>query len=54
MVVPPCNTLSRLANCRIGRFTEELDGDQVMWGNVFERPIRDSLPWGTSIATKFM
>lgn len=37
-----------------GRFKDEVDGDQVMWGNVFEKPIRDSLPWGTSIATKFM
>jgi hypothetical protein len=31
-----------------------VNGDDLVFGNVFERPIRDSLPWGTSIATKFM
>ncbi|ODN97946.1 hypothetical protein I350_07583 [Cryptococcus amylolentus CBS 6273] len=37
-----------------GRFREEVGGDEVVFGNVFEKPIRDSLPWGTSVATKFM
>ena len=38
----------------IGKFLEDVDADQVLWGNVFEHPIRDNLPWGTAIATKFM
>ena len=38
----------------IGKFLEDVDADQVLWGNVFEHPIRDHLPWGTAIATKFM
>ncbi|KAL7416809.1 hypothetical protein BDY24DRAFT_378323 [Mrakia frigida] len=37
-----------------GRFLEEIDGDDLVFGNVFENPIRDSLPWGTSVAVKFM
>ncbi|KAK8864711.1 hypothetical protein IAR55_001965 [Kwoniella newhampshirensis] len=37
-----------------GHFLKDVGGDEVVFGNVFERPIRDSLPWGTSIATKFM
>lgn len=37
-----------------GRYLDNPDGNDVLFGNVFERPIRDSLPWGTSIATKFM
>jgi hypothetical protein len=37
-----------------GKFLEDVDADQVLWGNVFEHPIRDNLPWGTAIATKFM
>jgi len=37
-----------------GKFLEDVDADQVLWGNVFEHPIRDHLPWGTAIATKFM
>lgn len=31
-----------------------MNGDDLVFGNVFERPIRKSLPWGTGIATKFM
>ncbi|WVQ77874.1 hypothetical protein IAR50_007576 [Cryptococcus sp. DSM 104548] len=37
-----------------GRFKKEVNGDEVVFGNVFEKPIKDSLPWGTSVATKFM
>ncbi|KAL7423607.1 hypothetical protein Q5752_001188 [Cryptotrichosporon argae] len=37
-----------------GRFLDEVDADDVLFGNVFESPVRDHLPWGTSIATKFM
>ncbi|TXT09029.1 hypothetical protein VHUM_02503 [Vanrija humicola] len=37
-----------------GRYLDNPSGDDVLFGNVFEHPVRDSLPWGTSIATKFM
>lgn len=37
-----------------GKFLEDLTADEVVFGNTFERPIKDSLPWGTSVATKFM
>ncbi|KLT38961.1 DUF1769-domain-containing protein [Cutaneotrichosporon oleaginosum] len=37
-----------------GKYLDGVNGDDLVFGNVFERPIRDSLPWGTSIATKFM
>ena len=37
-----------------GKFLEDLTADEVVCGNTFERPIKDSLPWGTSVATKFM
>ncbi|WVQ99751.1 hypothetical protein IAU59_006893 [Kwoniella sp. CBS 9459] len=37
-----------------GKFKQEFNADDVLFGNVFEKPIRDNLPWGTSIATKFM
>ena len=37
-----------------GRFLDGPNADEVVFGNVFEKPIRDSLPWGTSVATKFM
>ncbi|BEJ14895.1 hypothetical protein CspHIS471_0406620 [Cutaneotrichosporon sp. HIS471] len=37
-----------------GRYLDNVGGDDLVFGNVFERPIRDSLPWGTSIATRFM
>lgn len=38
----------------IGNFLEDLTADEVVFGNTFERSIKDSLPWGTSVATKFM
>ena len=59
----PSSSLSRGPTCKIGevvgrlmigKFLEDVDADQVLWGNVFEHPIRDNLPWGTAIATKFM
>ncbi len=37
-----------------GRFKNEVEVDDVMFGNVFEKPIKDSLPWGTAVAVKFM
>ncbi|OCF31969.1 hypothetical protein I317_03113 [Kwoniella heveanensis CBS 569] len=37
-----------------GKFKDDFNADEVLFGNVFEKPIRDNLPWGTSIATKFM
>ena len=37
-----------------GRFLNGPNADQVVFGNVFEKPIRDSLPWGTAVAMKFM
>ena len=37
-----------------GKFLDDPTADEVVFGNVFERPIRDSLPWGTSVAVKFM
>ncbi|XAO27376.1 hypothetical protein I312_106229 [Cryptococcus bacillisporus CA1280] len=37
-----------------GKFLEDLTADEVVFGNTFERSIKDSLPWGTSVATKFM
>lgn len=37
-----------------GHFLDSPTADEVVFGNVFEQPIRDSLPWGTAIATKFM
>ncbi|WVR06751.1 hypothetical protein IAU60_003786 [Kwoniella sp. DSM 27419] len=37
-----------------GKFKKDLSAEEVVFGNVFEKPIRDNLPWGTSIATKFM
>jgi hypothetical protein len=37
-----------------GKYLDDPTADDVVFGNVFERPIRDSLPWGTSVAVKFM
>ena len=38
----------------IGRFLDEVDTDELVFGNLFQKPIRDQLPWGTSIAIKAM
>ncbi|KAH9441529.1 hypothetical protein MJO28_002680 [Puccinia striiformis f. sp. tritici] len=35
-----------------GRFLQETNADDCMWGNSFDRPIRDRLPYGTSVALK--
>ncbi|PWN98612.1 DUF1769-domain-containing protein [Tilletiopsis washingtonensis] len=35
-----------------GRFLKEVSADDLVWGNQFEKPIRDRLPWGTSTALK--
>ncbi|KAJ9111561.1 hypothetical protein QFC20_002535 [Naganishia adeliensis] len=37
-----------------GRFLKPTSADDILFGNVFEKPIRNSLPWGTSIAMKFI
>lgn len=37
-----------------GRFLDEIDADELVFGNLFQKPIRDQLPWGTSIAIKAM
>lgn len=37
-----------------GRFLKPTSADDIMFGNVFEKPIRDSLPWGTAIAMRFI
>ena len=33
-----------------GRFKNDVDVDDVEFGNLFDEPIRDRLPWGTSAA----
>ncbi|KAA1108787.1 hypothetical protein PGT21_025629 [Puccinia graminis f. sp. tritici] len=35
-----------------GRFLQPTNADDCMWGNSFDRPIRDRLPYGTSVALK--
>lgn len=35
-----------------GRFKKPVSGDALVFGNQFEKPIRDRLPWGTSVALK--
>ncbi|WAR53014.1 hypothetical protein PtB15_2B442 [Puccinia triticina] len=35
-----------------GRFLQPTTADDCMWGNSFDRPIRDRLPYGTSVALK--
>lgn len=37
-----------------GRFLDEIDADELVFGNLFQKPIKDRLPWGTSIAIKAM
>ncbi|KAJ9095829.1 hypothetical protein QFC19_007445 [Naganishia cerealis] len=37
-----------------GRFLKPTSADDILFGNVFEKPIRASLPWGTSIAMRFI
>ena len=37
-----------------GTFLDTMDMDEVMFGNVFEKPIRNSLPWGTAVGVKFI
>jgi len=37
-----------------GRFLQDESLDEVVFGNIFERPIRDQLPYGTSLAIKFV
>jgi len=37
-----------------GRFKKEVNADDVLYGNVFEKPIRDHLPYGTAAALKFV
>ena len=35
-----------------GRFLKEYSADELLFGNVFDRPLK--LPWGFSAALKFM
>jgi len=35
-----------------GRFLQPTTADDCMWGNRFDRPIRNRLPYGTSVALK--
>lgn len=37
-----------------GCFTSPVSADELVFGNIFEKPIRDSLPYGTSAALKAM
>ncbi|KAL8280942.1 hypothetical protein RQP46_006621 [Phenoliferia psychrophenolica] len=37
-----------------GRFKEEIKAAEVLWGNEWDKPIRDSLPYGTTAALKFV
>ncbi|KAK4700283.1 hypothetical protein P7C70_g5967, partial [Phenoliferia sp. Uapishka_3] len=37
-----------------GRFKEEIKAHEVLWGNEWDNPIRESLPYGTSAALKFV
>ena len=46
---------SRARSCSTpGRFLEPITADDLLFGNTFEHPIKNSLPWGTAIATKFI
>jgi hypothetical protein len=38
----------------LGKYLDAISADDLLFGNVFEKPIRASLPWGTSIAMKFI
>jgi len=38
----------------IGKLLEEVDADEMVFGNRFERSIRDNLPWGTAVAVRFI
>ncbi|TIA86460.1 hypothetical protein E3P99_03673 [Wallemia hederae] len=33
---------------------DDVNGDDLVFGNRFDEPIRDSLPWGTGMAVKFI
>lgn len=35
-----------------GRLLKDVPAENLVWGNLFEKPIRDRLPWGTSAALK--
>ncbi|GAA6064406.1 hypothetical protein JCM10212_001230 [Sporobolomyces blumeae] len=37
-----------------GRVKKELDVDQILFGNTWEKPIKDYLPYGTSAALRFV
>ena len=44
--------LGSLLCCRSGRFLQPHAADDVLFGNIFERPL--TLPWGSSAAFRFM
>lgn len=35
-----------------GRFLQPIDADDCLWANMFDKPIRDRLPYGTTVALK--
>ncbi|KAK4048381.1 hypothetical protein OIO90_005851 [Microbotryomycetes sp. JL221] len=37
-----------------GSWLDDVDCDDVLWGNAWQAPIRDYLPWGTAAALKFV
>ncbi|WFD31639.1 hypothetical protein MSPP1_002678 [Malassezia sp. CBS 17886] len=37
-----------------GRFCSAVNTDDLVFGNTFDQPIRDSLPYGTSLALRFV
>lgn len=37
-----------------GRFKREISTDDAVFGNAFDKPIRDNLPYGTSVALQFV
>ena len=37
-----------------GRFKEEVSADDLIFGNEFDKPIKDHLPYGTSVALQFV
>ncbi|SPO28440.1 uncharacterized protein UTRI_04837 [Ustilago trichophora] len=37
-----------------GRFKDEVNADDLVFGNEFDKPIKDHLPYGTSVALQFV
>jgi hypothetical protein len=47
-------SFSDLESVISGKHLGPISANDLLFGNVFEKPIRSSLPWGTSIAMKFI